>query len=145
LPMAQMQAGLDRGTFDAGIIAEPNLSGARTTLRVFASPYDAIGPQFLIANWFSSTDFFKKNPDTVRRVVGAVYETARWANANHSASGRILAKWAKMDPAIFEGMTRCEYATSLDPKYLDPVLDAMYKYEAIDRHLTATDLITKVS
>ena len=145
LPMAQMPAGLDRGTFDAGIVAEPFLSGVRKTLRVLGSPYDAIGPQFLIANWFSSTDYVKKNPDIIKRFVAATYETARWANANHAASGKILAKWGKMDPALFDTMTRCEYATSLDPKYIDPVLDAMYRYEAIDKHLTTADLVTKIT
>jgi NitT/TauT family transport system substrate-binding protein len=144
LPMAQMPAGLDRGTFDAGIVAEPFLSGVRKTLRVLGSPYDAIGSQFLIADWFSSTDYVKKNPDIIKRFVAATYETARWANANHPASGKILAKWGKMDPALFDTMTRCEYATSLDPKYIDPVLDAMYRYEAIDKHLTSADLVTKV-
>jgi hypothetical protein len=50
-----------------------------------------------------------------------------------------------MDPALFDTMTRCEYATSLDAKYIDPVLDAMYRYEAIDKHLTTADLVTKVN
>jgi NitT/TauT family transport system substrate-binding protein len=145
LSMNQMSAGLDRGTFDAAIIAEPFLSAARgKTVRVFGSPYDAIGPQFLIANWFSTTDFVKKNPDLVKRFVGTVYESARWANANHALSAKSLSKWAKMDPAIFDTMIRCEYATSLDPKYLDPVLDAMYRYEALDKKLTSADLVTKV-
>jgi ABC-type nitrate/sulfonate/bicarbonate transport system substrate-binding protein len=143
LSMSQMPAGLERGTFDAAIIGEPGLSAARgKTLRVFANAYDAVGPQFLIANWFSTTDFVKKNPDIVKRVVGAVYETARWANANHAASGKILAKWTKMDASAVATMGRCEYATSLDAKFLDPVLAAMYRYDAIDRRLTAADLVT---
>ena len=90
-----MAAGLDRGTFDAAIIGEPFLSAVRgKTLRVFADAYDALGPQFLIANWFATTDYVKKNPDIIRRFVACVYDTARWANANHAASGKILAKWA---------------------------------------------------
>ncbi len=144
LSMGQMAAGLDRGTFDAALIAEPNLSAALgKTVRVFAKPYDAIGPQFLIANWFSTTDYVKRNPDVIRRFVGAVYDTARWANANHAASGKILAKWAQMDPVTVGAMGRCAYATSLDPKFLDPVLAALYQYGAIDRKLTAADLVMK--
>jgi NitT/TauT family transport system substrate-binding protein len=144
LSMGQMAAGLDRGTFDAALIAEPNLSAALgKTVRIFGKPYDAVGPQFLIANWFSTTDYVKKNPDIVRRFVGAVYDTARWANANHAASGKILAKWAQMDPVTVGAMGRCAYATSLDPRLLDPVLAALYQYGAIDRKLTAADLVMK--
>jgi NitT/TauT family transport system substrate-binding protein len=143
LSMNQMAAGLDRGTFDAAIIGEPFLSAVRgKTLRVFANAYDALGPQFLIANWFSTTDYVKKNPDVIRRFVASVYDTARWANANHPASGKILAKWAQMDPVAVSTMGRCQYATSLDAKLLDPVLAAMYKYNAIDKKLTAADLVT---
>jgi NitT/TauT family transport system substrate-binding protein len=143
LSMAQMAAGVDRGTFDAAIIGEPFLSAVRgKTLRVFADAYDALGPQFLIANWFSTTDYVKKNPDVIRRFVACVYDTARWANANHAASGKILAKWAQMDPVAVSTMGRCQYATSLDAKLLDPVLAAMYKYNAIDKKLSAADLVT---
>jgi NitT/TauT family transport system substrate-binding protein len=146
LSMNQMPAGLERGTFDAAIIGEPMLSLARGKgARIFANAYDAIGPQFTIANWFSTTEYVKKNPDIIKRFVGAVYETARWANANHAASGKILAKWAQMDPNTVGAMGRCEYATSLDAKYIDPVLAAMYRYNAIDKKLTAADLITKLA
>jgi NitT/TauT family transport system substrate-binding protein len=142
LSMVQMAAGLDRGTFDAALIAEPNLSAAAgKTVRIFGRPYDAVGSQFLIANWFSTTDYVKKNPDVIRRFVGAVYDTARWANANHLASSKILAKWAQMDPAVTAAMGRCEYATSLDARLLDPVLAALYQYGAVDRRLTAANLI----
>lgn len=144
LSMVQMAAGLDRGTFDAALIAEPNLSAAvGKTVRIFGRPYDAVGAQFLIANWFSSTDYIKKNPDVIRRFVGAVYDTARWANANHPASSKILAKWAQMDPAVTAAMGRCEYATALDARLLDPVLAALYQYGAVDRRLTAADVIAK--
>lgn len=144
LSMGQMAAGLERGTFDAALIAEPNLSAALgKTVRIIGRPYDAIAPQFLIANWFSTTEYVKKNPDVIRRFVGAVNETARWANANHAASGKILAKWAQMDPATVASMGRCTYATSLEPRLLDPVLAALYQYGAIDRKLTAADMVMK--
>ena len=146
LSMVQMAAGLDRGTFDAALIAEPNLSGALgKQVRIIGRPYDAVGSQFLIANWFTTTDYVKKNPDIVRRFVGAVYETARWANANHLASSKILAKWAQMDPAVTATMGRCEYATSLEPRLLDPVLAALYQYGAVDRRLSAADVVTRIS
>jgi NitT/TauT family transport system substrate-binding protein len=145
LPMSQMPAGLDRGTFDAAIVGEPFLSAARgKTLRIFANAYDAIGPQFLIANWFAGKNYVKSHSEVVRRLVSAVTESARWANANQAASGKILAKWAKLDEGIFSTMTRCEYATSLDPKYLDPVLEAMYRYDAIDRRLTTAEIVTRI-
>ena len=44
LSMVQMAAGLSRNTFDAALIAEPNLSAeVGKTVRIFGRPYDAIG------------------------------------------------------------------------------------------------------
>jgi len=33
------------------------------------------------------------------------------------------------------------YATSLDPKLIDPVLESLYKYKAIDQPVTAQELV----
>ena len=143
IPMSQMPANLTRATVDAAVVGEPWLSATRDTLRTFATFYDAIAPRFLIANWFASADYYKKNAELVRRLVDAIYETARWANAHHVESAAILAKWAKLDPATIAGMGRCAYATALDPRLLEPVFNAMYKYEAIDKRLTVADVVAK--
>lgn len=143
IPMAQMPANLVRTTVDAAVVGEPWLSASHDTLRTVATFYDAIAPRFLIADWFSTADYVSKNTAQVRRLVDAVYETARWANAHHAESGASLAKWAKIDPATTASMGRCAYATALDPRYLDPVFAAMYKYDAIDRRLTVGDVVAK--
>jgi NitT/TauT family transport system substrate-binding protein len=143
IPMVQMPANLMRSTVDAAVVGEPWLSASHDTLRMLATFYDAIAPRFLISNWFSTADYYQKNTAQVRRLVDAVYETARWANAHHAESGAILAKWAKIDPAAMTSMGRCAYATSLDPRYLDPVFAAMYKYDALDRKLTVGDVVAK--
>lgn len=141
IPMPQMPANLERGTVDAAVVGEPWLSPNRDkTLRVFAPFYDAVGPQFLIADWFTTVDFARKQPALIKRLVDVVYETARWANAQHDESGAILAKWGKLDPAGVAAMGRCEYATNLDPKLIEPMLGLMYTYDALDRKLTLADL-----
>jgi NitT/TauT family transport system substrate-binding protein len=143
IPMVQMPPNLTRGTVDAAVVGEPWLSTSQAILRTFATFYDAVAPRFLIANWFSTADYVQKNGAQLRRLVDSVYETARWANAHHAESAAILAKWAKLDPATIALMGRCAYATSLDPRYLDPVFAAMYKYDAIDRKLTVGEVVAK--
>jgi hypothetical protein len=75
----------------------------------------------------------------------AIYESARWANvkANQARSGEIVAGIAKLDPAIVQNMTRATYATSADPKLLQPPLDFAYKYKFIDRPMTAGELFAR--
>lgn len=141
-PMATMSPGLDRATFDAALVGEPYLSaGAGKTLRVIGDAYGVIAPQFLISNFFTTTAYLKANGPLVKRLVAAIYDTARWANSNPDEAAVIFGKAAKFDAQTVAHMTRCRYATSLEPRHIDPVLDAMYKYDALDKKMTSADLI----
>jgi NitT/TauT family transport system substrate-binding protein len=145
-PMGLMTAALGRGTFDAALVGEPYLSdGVGKTMRVVGDAYATIAPQFLIANWFTTTDFLKANLPLVKRFVVTIYDTARWANTHEAEAGAILGKYMKLDPATLTRMTRCIYATSLEPRYLDSVLSVMYKYGALDKRLASGDLVANLS
>ena len=142
--MALMPPALGRGTYDAALVGEPYLSAdVGSSLRVLGDAYAVLAPQFLISNFFTTLEFYKANTTLVKRFVATIYDTARWANANQTESGQIFLRAAKFDPATLAKMGRCEYATSLDPRYIDPILAAMYKYEAIDKRLTSADLVAK--
>ena len=142
--MALMPPALARGTYDAGLVGEPYLSAeVGKSLRVLGDPYSVLAPQFLISNFFTTTDYFKANAPWLKRFVAVIYDTARWANANHAESGQIFVKSTTFDAATLARMGRVEFATSLDPRYIDPILAAMYKYEAIDKRLASADMVAK--
>jgi NitT/TauT family transport system substrate-binding protein len=142
--MALMPPALGRGTYDAALMGEPYLSAdGGKSLRILGDAYAVLAPQFLISNFFTTTSFFKANIPWIKRFVAMIYDTARWANANHAESGAIFVKESSFDAATLARMSRVEFATSLDPRYIDPVLAAMYKYDALDKRLTSADLIAK--
>jgi NitT/TauT family transport system substrate-binding protein len=144
IPLPQVPAALDRGTVDAGILAEPFLSQNKDkTVRVLGYVFDAIAPEFLISNWFTSKSFVAQNPTLVKRFVDVIYDTARWANTHHDESAPMLANVAKIPPSTVQRMTRSSFATSLDPRYIDPVFAAMYKYQVIDHKLTTADVVVR--
>lgn len=143
IPFPQALAALERGTVDAAMIAEPSLSvGLRSSLRIFAKPYDVIGKQFIITVTFASSDWIRKNAEDARKVSQAIYEAGRWANvpSNRPKSAAILAKYAKLEPATIAGMTRASYAPSQDLKLFQPPLDFAYKFKIVDRQLSASEL-----
>ncbi len=141
-PMSQMSAALERGNVDAALLAEPWLSsGRRRNAQVLAYAYDAVAPEFVVQLWYASADFFRNNTALVKRFAEVINETARWANTHQTESAQILARWSHADLATIAGMTRCRYATGLDPKLIDPVLAALYKYKMIDRPITAAELL----
>ena len=76
--------------------------------------------------------------------MAAIYETARWANSHPDESSTILAKYAKLDPAMLKKMARVPYGTSLTPDMIQRTLDLAYKYKAIERPINANTLIARV-
>jgi NitT/TauT family transport system substrate-binding protein len=145
VPFAQVGAALERGAIDAGLLAEPWLTASKSnpSLRVLANVYDAVSPEFLLSEWFTSNAFAKQHQDVVSRFAAAIYEAARWANGHHAESARILAKYGKTKLETLEQMTRATYATSVDPKLVDPVLALTAKYDQLSRGVTASELGAK--
>ncbi len=144
LPLPQMAEAIARGTIAAAHLGEPQLTAGSALVQPIAKPYDAIAPQFILSDWFTTRDWIARNSDAAKRVVAVAYETARWANANHDESLAILAKAAKYDLDLVRGMRRASYATALDARLIQPVLDAGLKYKALERPFNANDLIVRL-
>jgi NitT/TauT family transport system substrate-binding protein len=143
LTQGAMVAAVVRGTVTGAHVGEPLLSAGGTTIRRIGAPNDAIAKQFLINEWFATHDWLAANAATAKRLTTAIYDTARWANGHHDASAVILAKYAKLDLDRIHGMTRVRYATSLEPRLIQPVLDQAFTYGGLPRHVDAAEMLPK--
>jgi NitT/TauT family transport system substrate-binding protein len=144
MPFPQMPGALSRGVLAAATLSEPIMSDALAAdAKVFAKPYDAIAKQFYISDWFTTRDWLAKNPDVAKRFVGAIYDTARWANTHHDDSAAILSKYTKIDVDRIKRMNRSGYATDLKASMVQPVLDTAFKYKVLGTATAATSMIAK--
>jgi NitT/TauT family transport system substrate-binding protein len=129
---------LSRGNVQAAIITEPFKTDAMRAglIRDLADTYITIAPEIATIVWFSTKNWVQKNPDTAKRLVKAIFETGRWANAHPAQSAPIFAKVAKMDPAVVASMLRRIYATSNDRRYIDPILAFAVRYGMLQRPMS---------
>jgi NitT/TauT family transport system substrate-binding protein len=142
MPFPEMGPALAAGRIDAGVVAEPNLTAAKSgEARVLADCFDAIGKQFMIGAWFTSRSWADAHPDLVKRFDSAIREAGAWANKNPERSGAILAKYSKIGPAVIGKMTRARYGESLDPALLQPVVDLAAKYGGLGEPFPAQSLL----
>lgn len=144
LPFAQMAPALTRGTIAAAMIGEPFITYARNEVRAIAKPFDVIGRSFYIGAWFAPRAWASQNAALVRRFTGAVYETARYANAHQDRTLAWLGKYAKIEVDRVRTMRRITWASSLDPLLMQPVLDLAVKYREIERPVRAEDLVIRI-
>jgi NitT/TauT family transport system substrate-binding protein len=138
LTFSQVGAALARGTIQAAILTEPFKSDAVRAgqIRDFGDTYLTIQPEIAPIFWFTTKGWIQKNPDVAKRLVTAIYATARWANTHYKESGEILAKVAKLDPAQVATMKRLYFATSNDKKYTEHTLALASQYNMLPRPVT---------
>jgi ABC-type nitrate/sulfonate/bicarbonate transport system substrate-binding protein len=141
LPFAVMAPSLQHGTVAAAFLAEPFLSTAKDQVRWLGKAYDAIAKEFYIAAWFASKDWLAANPAVAKRLQTAVYDVARWSNANHDQTAVILSKYSKLGVDRVDAMTRAVFTTSLSPNLMQPVLDIAARYDLIKQPIAARMLM----
>lgn len=144
MPYGEMAPALTRGTIAAAFIGEPFLSAAKNDVRMLGRSYDVVAPSFYISCWFGARDWIGRNPEVVRKLTRALYDTARWANGHHNETASILAKYSKLDVEKIRAMNRTRYGTSMDPKLMQPVLDIAVRYQLIEKPVAVADLIVQV-
>jgi NitT/TauT family transport system substrate-binding protein len=141
-PSAMVPA-LQRGQVDAGIMGEPTLSAALKTgeVRQLANALAVISPRYVSTVWCCLSTLVQRQPEAMKRFAGVIYETARWTNTHPTESAQLVAKYTKMNADDVSGMIRNEFAESLRPAELQPLLDAAYKFKFISRAVRAAEIM----
>ena len=143
MPFSDMPLALSSHRIDAALIAEPDVTAAKSGARVLGKAYDAISPNFLIAGWFTSLKWAGDHPDLVKKVAHVMRDTAAWANRNEPATAEILAHETKIEPATLRTMVRSVYAERLDAGQIQPLIDLSAHYGLLKAPFPAQDLIDK--
>jgi NitT/TauT family transport system substrate-binding protein len=143
IPFSEMAAAVQAHRVSAALMNEPFLSAAKGIVRQLGNAQSAIAPKFLIMGWFANDSWIAKNAEAIRRFRTAMQHTAVWANSHRTESGAILLKYMKLDPDVANTMTRATYDTSgtLNPAYMQPVIDAAAKYGTLTKSFPASELI----
>jgi NitT/TauT family transport system substrate-binding protein len=141
LPLPSIPDAIEAGRIDGGVEGEPFIqAGISKGERAIFMDKGAIAPRFMLSGWFTTKEWIAKNPDTTKKFVAAIRETAVWANKNQADSAPILSKYSRTPVAVIEKMHRGLYAEQLRASDLQPIIDCAVKYGVIPNRFTATDL-----
>lgn len=135
-----MVAAVTSNRVDAAFIGEPWVSGAKETVRVIGSPYDAIAKRFLIIGWSATTEWLGRNADTARRFVAALRETDAFASKNLKDTFPILSKYTKVPVDVMPAMHHVAWVPRLEAALVQPVIDASAQYQTLPHGFAAADM-----
>ena len=99
----------------------------------------SMGTRFFVSCWFAKRDWADRNADAVRRYRAAIDRAGAWATRNPVAAAAILRKYM----SISEDRAHEEHARSIDPAFVQPIIDAAVKYKLLDHPMEASDIIWK--
>jgi len=132
---------LGANRIDAAIVADPFIAQAKSGARILADAYDAIGSRYIIGCWFTTKQWASAHADLAARFTQTIARTAQWANTHKPQSGAILAKYAKMDPAVAATMLRVDYAPRFTVAEMQPVIDLAARYGGLPATFPADELV----
>lgn len=141
MPFPAMVPALEDGKIDAAAVTEPTLAITAGKYRVIALNEKNLAPTFMVAGWTARRDWVERNRDAARRYANVMFETAKWANANHAESADILTRATKLPLAIAQKMQRAYYGERMDAALIQPVIDATAKYGVIDKPFPASAIM----
>jgi NitT/TauT family transport system substrate-binding protein len=137
---AQIAVALQDGRVDGAFVPEPFVSVAKKVARPVANSMAAIAPRTLTSAHFTTTAYARANPAGIKQFQSAIRMAADWANKNPDQSALILERVARVSPEVVAASTRANFATSLDPAELQPLIDVAAKYGNLPS-FPATDMI----
>ncbi len=148
MPLPAMPDAVRSGRVDAASIDAANeqeLTKPDSDLRRLANVFDSVSPRFSPSVWFATSSWVAEHPAAAKTFVVVMAQTAAWANANHSASAEILAKYLSKPPQDIDAVTRAAYAVRLTPDLVQPSIDDAVKYGEIKAGFPAADLINPIA
>jgi NitT/TauT family transport system substrate-binding protein len=144
LPFPDMNAALERGTVAAALQGEPYLTAGKENQRVLGVPFEALGVPFYVNVYAAQRDWVTKNPATAKKLVAALFEASKWANTHRPETAVIESRVTKLPLETARTMARNVFATSYEPKLLDPVLEVGARYKLTDRLVKSAEIALPV-
>jgi ABC-type nitrate/sulfonate/bicarbonate transport system substrate-binding protein len=143
LNSAAQLASLEAGRIDAAVLKPPFLTKAMESgnFRQIGTPYDAVGPRFLLSCWVATADYIAKNTDIVNGFVAGLTEAAKITNANQNSTIEMVAAFTKQDPVQLAKGLRSTTAVTISLAEMQRPLDFAYKNGIIQNHFDLSSVL----
>jgi NitT/TauT family transport system substrate-binding protein len=144
LPSSAVLAALADGRIDAANVSNPAFAQivASGQVRILGRPSSAIANRYLVTAFFATDTFLTKNGDAAAKFAQVLRTAAAYTNTHHAETVAMTAAFWGIDPAVLTGMVRATVALAVEPREIQPVIDAAAKYGVIDAGFDARRLIS---
>jgi len=145
VPSSASAAAVSQGRVAGSVLVPPFAARAIADgkMRSIAAVFGAIAPRFLETAWFTTADYAAKHRDVLLRFGKIVSTASAYVNAHQADVVELIASFSGQTTASIVQNGVSTLATSLEAREMQPLIDAMAKYNMIDRRFDAADFIVK--
>jgi NitT/TauT family transport system substrate-binding protein len=146
LPVSSVFAALEQGRIDAGAAFEPQLSQAVAAgkARFLGDFIGSLGSTVLESAFFTSAEFMKNNRAAIERFSEVMKQATEYTSSHQAQTAELLATFTGEDVESINRSKRAVFGSSLDPRYIQPTINAAAKYKVISQVFDARELLSEV-
>ena len=141
IPIPAVPPALDQQRIIAGETSQPTQAGAMSRGYRFMPIYDAISLHFAGSVLYTTRDFSAKNPSAVRTFMKVTYDSARFCNANPTATLQMMAEWIGVPLEVMQKTPRVELGSELVLAQVQSAIDAAAKYGTIPHGFPVREIV----
>lgn len=147
VPQSATVAFLEQGRVDAVTMNEPAVSQALASgkVRVLSKPFDAIAKHFQGGCFAVMEPIVEKNTATMTRFARAMHESVVYTNAHMAETVDMVAGYSGIPPEVVAKSIRAVDPEYVEPRNLQPLIDALAKYGTLARAFPAADVISSAA
>ncbi|MGM7666679.1 ABC transporter substrate-binding protein [Microbacterium sp. A93] len=140
-----VQAALENGQLDAGVVVEPFVTPALASGMVaVAWPYAEANPELDTGGYFASEDTLAKDPDLVRSFREALVRGLEYAQQNPDEVRRITGTYTQTPPEVLEQIKLPRFRADFNLEAQEELAASARKYGTITGELSVPDMFAEL-
>lgn len=143
LPQSTMLDAITAKRVDAIVAYEPfrTADEASGQLRSLGAPFSAISRDMMYTGWVALAPWVAQNRTAAAAFARVIRQSADYTNPHFYDLIPLIASVAKLAPETLQKLHRVRDATTLNPAYIQPVIDVAARFKEIPAAFRAQELI----
>ncbi|WP_313822951.1 ABC transporter substrate-binding protein [Citricoccus sp.] len=140
-----VQAALENGQLDAGVVVEPFVTPALEAGMVAVSwPYAEANPELDTGGYFASEETLENDPDLVRSFREALVRGLEYAQQNPDEVRRITGTYTQTPPEVLEKMKLPRFRSEFNLEAQEELAETARMYGTVTGELSVPDMFAEL-
>jgi ABC-type nitrate/sulfonate/bicarbonate transport system substrate-binding protein len=143
VPISSIVPAIEAGRVAGGMVTDPFLQDALGAgrVKIIGRPNEAIAKRYLITAYMATESFIGGHRDAVAAFAQVLAQSSIYVTAHHAETVAAVAAFWGITASVISGMKPSPIAASLDPKDIQPLIDAAARYGVIPKPFPAESMI----